>query len=55
MADHVRRGVLKGAAVATAFAAIGSAAAQVQSDTAPKELDGKQMPATERSATRPSA
>jgi NAD(P)-dependent dehydrogenase (short-subunit alcohol dehydrogenase family) len=52
MADHVRRGVLKGAAAATAFAAVGSAAAQVQSDTGPKELDGKPMPEppAERSA-----
>jgi NAD(P)-dependent dehydrogenase (short-subunit alcohol dehydrogenase family) len=44
MADQVRRGVLKGVAAATAFAAAGSAAAQVQSDTAPKELEGKPMP-----------
>src|ERR1700761_1509960 len=52
MADHVRRGVLKGAAAATAFATIGSAAAQVQSDSAPKELDGQQVPEppAERSA-----
>ena len=52
MADHVRRGVLKGAAAATAFAAVRSAAAQVQSDNDPKELDGKPMPEppAERSA-----
>jgi hypothetical protein len=52
MADHVCRGVLKGAAAATAFAAVGSAAAQVRSDNAPKELDGKPMPEppVERSA-----
>jgi NAD(P)-dependent dehydrogenase (short-subunit alcohol dehydrogenase family) len=52
MADHVRRGVLKGAAAATAFAAVRSAAAQVQSDNNPKELDGQTMPEppAERSA-----
>jgi NAD(P)-dependent dehydrogenase (short-subunit alcohol dehydrogenase family) len=44
MADHVRRGVLKGAAAATAFAAVGSARAQIRSDDGPRELDGKQMP-----------
>jgi len=43
MADQVRRGMLKGAAAATAFA-VGSAAAQVRSDTSPRELDGKPMP-----------
>ena len=36
MADHGRRGVLKGAA-----AAVGSGAAQVRWDTAPKEFDGQ--------------
>jgi NAD(P)-dependent dehydrogenase (short-subunit alcohol dehydrogenase family) len=52
MADQVRRGVLKGAAAVGAFAAVGAASAQVQSDTAPKELDGKTMPEppAERSA-----
>jgi hypothetical protein len=44
MADHIRRNVLKAGAAATAFAAVRSAAAQVQSDTGPKELDGKPMP-----------
>jgi hypothetical protein len=44
MADHVRREVLRGVAGATVFAAVGSAVAQVSSDTAPKELDGKPMP-----------
>ena len=44
MADHVRRGVLKGAAAATTLAAVGPAVAQIQTDTAPKELDGKAMP-----------
>lgn len=52
MADHMRRGVLKGAAAATAVATVGRAAAQIRSDTAPKELDGKPMPEppAERSA-----
>jgi NAD(P)-dependent dehydrogenase (short-subunit alcohol dehydrogenase family) len=53
MADHVRRGVLKGAAAATAFAAVGSAAAQGRSDDGPpRQLDGKEMPEppAERSA-----
>ncbi len=52
MTDQVRRGVLKGAAAAGAFAAAGAAAAQVQSDTAPKELAGQPMPEApaERSA-----
>jgi NAD(P)-dependent dehydrogenase (short-subunit alcohol dehydrogenase family) len=52
MADHLRRSVLKGAAAATAFAAVSSAAAQVQSDGSPKELDGKPVPEppAERSA-----
>ena len=52
MADRLRRGVLKGAAAAGALAAVGPVVAQVQSDTAPKELDGKAMPEppTERSA-----
>lgn len=52
MPDHVRRGVLKSAAAATAFAAAGSAAAQLRSDNSPKELDGKPMPEAppERSA-----
>ena len=52
MADHIRRGVLKGAAAVGAFAAVGPALAQIQSDTAPKELEGKPMPEppSERSA-----
>src|SRR6201996_2732539 len=52
MTDHIRRTVLKGAAAATAVAAMGSASAQVSSDQAPKVLDGKPMPEppTERSA-----
>ena len=44
MTDQIRRTVLKGAAAAGAAAAIGSAAAQVSSDQAPKVLDGKPMP-----------
>src|ERR1700761_6665038 len=44
MTDYIRRIVLKGAAIATASAAVGSATAQVSSDQAPKELDGKPMP-----------
>lgn len=44
MADQVRRGVLRGAAAAGAFAAVGSARAQVRSDSGPKELDGKPVP-----------
>ena len=44
MADQVRRGVLKGAAAVGAFAAVGPGMAQVQSYTAPKDLDGKPMP-----------
>ena len=52
MADHVRRGVLKGAAAATAFAAMGSAAAQTRSDDGPRELEGQPMqePPAERRA-----
>lgn len=53
MADQIRRGVLKGAAAAGAFAAVGSAAAQPRSDDGPpRELDGKAMPEppAERSA-----
>jgi short chain dehydrogenase len=53
MADQMRRGVLKGAAAVSAFAAIGSAAAQGRSDDGPpRELDGKAMPEppAERSA-----
>src|SRR3954465_7360710 len=52
MADHVRRGVLKGAAAATAFAAMGSATAQRRSDDGPRELEGQPMPEppAERSA-----
>ena len=44
MTDKVRRSVLQGAAVAGAVVAMGSAAAQVSSDQAPKVLDGKPMP-----------
>jgi NAD(P)-dependent dehydrogenase (short-subunit alcohol dehydrogenase family) len=44
MTDYIRRTMLKGAVVATATAAVGAAAAQVSSDQAPKELDGKPMP-----------
>jgi NAD(P)-dependent dehydrogenase (short-subunit alcohol dehydrogenase family) len=52
MTDQIRRTVLKGAAAAGATAAMGSAAAQVSSDQAPKVLDGKPMPEppAERSA-----
>jgi hypothetical protein len=52
MADHIRRRIIKGAAAASAFAAVGPVAAQVRSDGGPQELDGKQMPEppTERSA-----
>jgi NAD(P)-dependent dehydrogenase (short-subunit alcohol dehydrogenase family) len=42
--DQVRRSVIRGAAVASAVVAMGSAAAQVNSDQAPKILDGKIMP-----------
>src|SRR6201986_2824188 len=44
MTDQIRRRVLQGAAVAGAAVAMGSAAAQVSSDQAPKVLDGKPMP-----------
>jgi hypothetical protein len=44
MMDPIRRTVLKGAPAAGAAAAMGSAAAQVSSDQAPKILDGKPMP-----------
>jgi NAD(P)-dependent dehydrogenase (short-subunit alcohol dehydrogenase family) len=46
MADHdpARRGVLKGAAVVTAVAAMASAAAQTRSDTAPRDLSGQPVP-----------
>ena len=52
MTDQIRRRVLQGAAVAGAAVAMGSAAAQVSSDQAPKVLDGKPMPEppAERSA-----
>src|ERR1700742_2701499 len=53
MADQLRRGVLKGATAVSAFAAIGSAAAQRRSgDGPPRELYGKPMPEppAERSA-----
>ncbi|MGA7807449.1 SDR family NAD(P)-dependent oxidoreductase [Bradyrhizobium sp.] len=50
--DSARRGVLKGAAAATAFAAISKAAAQQRSDTDPRELNGQPVPEppAERSA-----
>ena len=44
MTDHLRRTMLKGAAVAGAAIAMGSAAAQVSSDQAPKVLDSTPMP-----------
>ncbi|TYL85658.1 twin-arginine translocation signal domain-containing protein [Bradyrhizobium rifense] len=44
MADQARRGVLKGAAAVGALAAVGSAAAQVRSNSGPKELEGKPVP-----------
>ena len=52
MTDQIRRRVLQGAAAAGAAVAMGSAAAQVSSDQAPKVLDGKPMPEppAERSA-----
>lgn len=52
MADRDRRGLLKGAAAASALAVTGSAIAQVRSDHGPKELDGKPVPEApaERSA-----
>jgi hypothetical protein len=52
MTDQIRRRVLQGAAMAGAAAAMGSAAARVSSDQAPKVLDGKPMPEppAERSA-----
>lgn len=52
MANHNRRGVLKGAVTAGAFVVAGAAAAQVRSDQAPQELEGKPVPEApeERSA-----
>lgn len=52
MADHDRRGMLKGAAAVSAFAVAGSTAAQIRSDQAPKILDGQPVPEApaERSA-----
>jgi NAD(P)-dependent dehydrogenase (short-subunit alcohol dehydrogenase family) len=52
MTDLVRRGMLKGAAAATAFAAVSPAAAQHRSDEGPKQLDGHPVPEppVERSA-----
>src|ERR1700761_6106304 len=56
MADENRRGVLKGADAATAFATIKSAAAQsrtdARSDEGPRQLDGQPVPEppAERSA-----
>jgi NAD(P)-dependent dehydrogenase (short-subunit alcohol dehydrogenase family) len=46
MSDHnpLRRGVLKGAVAATAFAAISDVSAQQRSDTAPQELHGQPVP-----------
>lgn len=42
--DPIRRGVLRGAVAATAFAAVNSAVAQSRSDTGPRELNGQAMP-----------
>jgi hypothetical protein len=52
MVQHARRSVLKGAAATAALAAVSPVAAQVQTDNAPKELDGEAMPEppAERSA-----
>src|SRR6201985_3180930 len=52
MTDQIRRGGREGAAVAGAAVAMGSAAAQVSSDQAPKVLEGNPMPEppAERSA-----
>jgi NAD(P)-dependent dehydrogenase (short-subunit alcohol dehydrogenase family) len=52
MTDQLRRRVLQGAAAAGAAIAMGSGAAQVSSDQAPKVLDGRPMPEppAERSA-----
>src|ERR1700760_1965641 len=52
MIDLVRRQMLKGAAAATAFAAVSPAAAQHRSDEGPKQLDGHPVPEppVERSA-----
>src|ERR1700759_726188 len=52
MTDTKRRDILRVAVAAGAAAAMGPAVAQVQSDTAPKELEGKPMlePPPERSA-----
>ncbi|WP_265441435.1 SDR family NAD(P)-dependent oxidoreductase [Bradyrhizobium sp. SEMIA] len=52
MADHVRRGFMKGAAAVTAFAVAASAAAQKRIDDGPRELEGQPMPEppTERTA-----
>lgn len=56
MTDVVRRGVLKGAAAATAFAAVGQASAQSRSDALPNgtpaQLEGQPVPEppAERSA-----
>ena len=46
MTDHspFRRNVLKGAAAATAFAAVGRASAQNRSDEGPRELRGQPVP-----------
>jgi NAD(P)-dependent dehydrogenase (short-subunit alcohol dehydrogenase family) len=52
MTNWMRRGVLKGAAAATAFAAMGQAAAQSRSDEGPRQLEGQPVPEppAERSA-----
>jgi NAD(P)-dependent dehydrogenase (short-subunit alcohol dehydrogenase family) len=50
--DSIRRNVLKGAAAATTFAAVGKALAQTRSDEGPRQLEGQPMPEppSERSA-----
>ena len=51
MINQIRRGVLKGAAAATAFA-VGKAVAQTRSDGGPQQLGGQPVrePPAERSA-----
>jgi NAD(P)-dependent dehydrogenase (short-subunit alcohol dehydrogenase family) len=44
MTDNVRRAMLRAAAAATAIAAAGPTAAQIRSDSGPRQLDGKPMP-----------
>ncbi|MBV9459555.1 MAG: SDR family NAD(P)-dependent oxidoreductase [Bradyrhizobium sp.] len=52
MTNWMRRGILKGAAAATAFAAVSRAAAQSRSDQGPRQLEGQPVPEppAERSA-----